>query len=375
MPETDNSLREFGAAIARVIRGESLEQEECRSLFAQVLGNTQPDLHQGAFIATLAAKGETAPEIAGAWQAIDEIDTIHVDSELPANLVENAGTGMDRLKTFNVSTAAALVAAAAGIPMARHGARALTSFCGTVDMAEALGVNVELDVEAVAASIRKAGIGLFNGMSPQVHPGALGRILSQIRFGSVLNISASLAHPAHPRLAVRGVHSPHLLTTVPEAMRETGFERAMIVHGFDHEGTPAIDELSILGKTHVRELMPDGHIDEYSLAPEDLGLSCCAYPRIAPTGNLQQEALRFVEVLADKGHAACQDFVCLNAAAILRVAGHTEDLAQGVNTARELIASHVVIEKLRAWVQAQNPNPDTGAARLETLLRQAGVSR
>ncbi len=145
--------------------------------------------------------------------------------------VENSGTGMDSFKTFNISTAAAIVAAAGGVRMARHGARAVTSDCGTVDMAKALGVDVDCGTDIVAESIFRAGIGLFNGMSPQVHPRALARVLSQTGFGSTLNIATSLANPASPRLAVRGVYRREMVATVAEVMRAIG--RWRMLNGTD----------------------------------------------------------------------------------------------------------------------------------------------
>ena len=181
---TDASLKSFGEGIDRLIGRQDLSRAECHAMFRQVLTDTQPDLHQGAFLAALTAKGPTPPEIAGAWQAIVELDTATVEVSQDGPLVDNCGTGMDSLKTFNVSSAAAVVAAAGGVRMARHGARGLTSACGTVDLLEAVGIAVDCDVAAVAHSIETCGIGLFNGMSPRVHPRALFRILSQIRFGS-----------------------------------------------------------------------------------------------------------------------------------------------------------------------------------------------
>ena len=227
----EQNLRAFGRTIGRLSQGESLSREEAKEAFRQVLANEQPELHQGAFLAALAAKGETPEEIAGSWEAIYELDTVKATPSTPAPLVENSGTGMDALKTFNISTAAAIVAAAGGVRMAKHGARAITSACGAVDIAEALGVDVECPPDVVVRSIEDAQIGLFNGMSQQVHPHALPRILSQIRFGSTLNIAASLANPASPRFALRGVYSSDMVAPTAEVMREIGYEHALVVHG------------------------------------------------------------------------------------------------------------------------------------------------
>ena len=227
---------------------------------------------------------------------------------------------MDTLKTFNVSSAAAIVAAARGARLARHGARALTSRCGAVDILEAVGVDVDCDVTAVERSIDVAGIGLFNGMSPAVHPGGLGRILSQIRFGSTLNIAASLANPVRPTHGVRGVYAEGLLGPVGDVMMEIGYEHALVVHGYDDRREAGMDELSVLGATVVSELRADGRRDSYTVEPEDFGMRRAAHGEIAPLGDLRSEAVRFLQVLGGRGHEACGDAACLNAAAVLYVA-------------------------------------------------------
>ncbi|HSO67871.1 MAG TPA: anthranilate phosphoribosyltransferase, partial [Desulfatirhabdiaceae bacterium] len=195
---TPEELKQFGWTIQRLIEKQDLSTAESDYMFRQILLNRQPDLQQGAFLAAMTSKGETPQEIAGAWSAIMETDTAQVSEDLGFPLVENSGTGMDQLKTFNVSTAAAVVAAARGACLARHGARALTSTCGTVDLLDAVGIDVNCDIKTTVKSIQQTGIGLFNGMSAKVHPNSLARILSQIRFGSTLNIAASLASPCRP---------------------------------------------------------------------------------------------------------------------------------------------------------------------------------
>ena len=243
MTPDDTALRAFGADVQRLIDGKDLTRERTYELFREMLLGEQPDLQQGALLAALVAKGETPEEIAGAWQAIVEFDTVPAALASVAAgagpLVENSGTGMDTLKTFNVSSAAAIIAAAGGARLARHGARALTSKCGAVDILEAVGVDVDCEAATVERSIDVAGIGIFNGMSPAVHPGGLGRILSQIRFGSTLNIAASLANPVRPTHAVRGVYSDGMLGPVGDVMMEIGYEHALVVHGYDDRRRPA----------------------------------------------------------------------------------------------------------------------------------------
>lgn len=360
-------LGEFGQKIQRLIQKEDLSGDETFGMFREVFENSQPDLQQGAFLAALVSKGETPEEIAGAWRAIDEFDTVHTEGELPEEIFENSGTGMDRLKTFNVSSASAIVAASCEVPMSRHGARALTSKCGTVDMLEAVGVDVECEVSVVEQSIRDAGIGLFNGMSPNVHPGALGRILSQIRFGSTLNIAASLANPARPTLGLRGVYSDRLVGSVADVMQKIGYRRGMVVYGTDKASGLGMDEISPCGETLIREFGVDGH-KEYSFVPEDAGIKTFKFEDIAFSGSLQSEARRFVGVLAGKGHERCVDFTCLNTAAILYVAGKCKSLKQGVEMSREVIEGGFAIDKLRQWVGAQNSSDSSGLERLESLL-------
>ena len=381
MTTDDSALRAFGADVQRLIRGEDLTRERTYELFRQVLLGEQPDLQQGALLAALVAKGETPEEIAGAWQAIVEFDTVPaaVESVAAARgpLVENSGTGMDTLKTFNVSSAAAIIAAARGARIARHGARALTSSCGAVDILEAVGVDVDCDGPTVERSIDVAGIGLFNGMSAAVHPGGLGRILSQIRFGSTLNIAASLANPMYPTHGVRGVYADGMLGPVGDVMMEIGYEHAMVVHGYDDRREAGMDELSVLGASVVSELHANGRRDSYTVEPEDLGLRRAAHSEIAPLGDLRSEAVRFIQVLGGRGHEACGDAACLNAAAVLYVAGRAADLGDGLAQAREAVATGAALAKLEEWVAAQAGGVDqrmSGEARLLALRQEAGLS-
>ena len=383
MTPDDTALRAFGADVQRLIEGRDLTRERTYELFRQVLLGEQPDLQQGALLAALVAKGETPEEIAGAWQAIVEFDTVPAAIASVAGagpqgpLVENSGTGMDTLKTFNVSSAAAIVAAARGARLARHGARALTSRCGAVDILEAVGVDVDCDVGAVERSIGLAGIGLFNGMSPAIHPGGLGRILSQIRFGSTLNIAASLANPLRPTHGVRGVYAEGLLGPVGSVMMEIGYEHALVVHGYDDRREAGMDELSVLGATVVSELRADGRRDSYTVEPEDFGLRRAAHGEIAPLGDLRSEAVRFLQVLGGRGHEACGDAACLNAAAVLYVSGQAADLGDGLAQAREAVASGAALAKLEEWVAAQAGGLErrsAGEARLAALRAEAGLS-
>ncbi len=363
------AVEEFGAYVQKLIERKNLSRSESYLLFRELLVNSQPDLQQGAFLAALAAKGETVDEIVGAWQAIDELDTVHVDG-LPETILDNSGTGMDGFKTFNVSSAAALVVAARGIPVARHGARAITSRCGTVDIMEAMGINVECPPAMVAHSINTAGIGLFNGMSPQVHPGGLGRILSQIRFGTTFNIAASLASPARPRRAMRGIYSRGLLEPVSQVMKQIGFQRALVVHGaVDARGT-GIDELSVCGPSSICHM--DGEMKNcFDIVPEDVGIPRYSAPEIAASETLEQEAIRFLSVVAGSGKfRGCEDFVALNAGAILWMEGVSPSLSAGVSDARHTLVAGAALDKLRSWCGSQCHDDGSGLKRLSLLEKK-----
>ncbi|HOV82187.1 MAG TPA: anthranilate phosphoribosyltransferase [Methanothrix sp.] len=367
----EESLRYFGSRVDGLIRGTSLSREEAFLLFQQILKNEQPDLQQGAFLAAITAKGATPQEIAGIWQAIYETDTVKVQPQVSCPLAENCGTGMDAIKTFNISTAASLVAAAGGVIMAKHGARAITSKCGTVDILEALGVDVECEPETVKRSIERAGIGIFNGMSSKVHPCALGRILSQIRFGTVLNVAGSLSNPARPEMAVRGVYSRQMVMPIAQAMQEIGYKRAYVVHGRSTDGQRGMDELSTLGCTLVAEITEDDGLQTYTLRPQDLGLACGDEHALLHSGRMDEEAVGLLRILEGREAGARREIVCLNAAPLLYMAGKAADLKEGVEKAAEIMDSGLPAKKLREWVACQNSDPGPRLERLEEMLAEA----
>jgi len=374
MPEwNDITLKDFGRLVQRLLGGEDLSREESYAAFREILLDKQPELHQGAFLAALTAKGETPAEIAGAWAAIVDLDTVATSNRLSAPLVENSGTGMDCLKTFNVSSAAAVIAAADGLRVARHGARALTSSCGTVDILEALGIDVDCEVAVVERSVATCGIGLFNGMSPKVHPHALARILSCIRFGSTLNIAASLASPCRPTHALRGVYSKSMVPKAAQVLQEIGCRRSLVVHGLDAVGTRGMDEISNIGETIVHESFPDGREEVYRLVPEEVGLPRRSYPEIAATGSVRQEAPRFLQILAGRGPRACVELACLNAGAMLYLADKARDIKTGLERALELVESGAALAKLREWLECQGDTSGAGQERLARVAAEAGL--
>jgi anthranilate phosphoribosyltransferase len=368
----EQSLRSFGQVINSLMAGENLTRQMSREIFCEILAGRQPDMHQGAALAALRMKGETAEEIAGCFEAIYDVDTNKGSIE-GLKIVENCGTGMDSLKTFNISTLSAIVSASLGVCLARHGARAITSRCGTVDLCEALGVDVECDVDMVCRSIESSGLGLFNGMSPNVHPGGLGRILSQIRFGSTFNIAASLANPVLPSIGVRGVGSPEQIEPALNVMRQIGYQKAIVFHGFDRDGLMGMDELSTLGVSRLGILTENGKTEFQEIRPEDVGLSRGNYEEIRPYGSVEEEAFDAVKTLAGRGNKSRTEIVALNTAVILWIVEKASSLREGVNTAMDQIMSGKPLTKLLEWVSVQNRNPDEGVGRVMTLYDKADV--
>jgi anthranilate phosphoribosyltransferase len=367
----NDKMKNFGNAINRLIAGENFSKEATRTLFAEILAGEQSEIHQGALLAAITAKGPTPAEIAGAWQAIYELDTVKSAPRTEKPLVDNCGTGMDAFKTFNISTCSGIVASAGGVCLARHGARALTSRCGTVDICEALGVDVECSAATVSSSIEKSGIGIFNGMSPQVHPQALFRILSQMSFGSILNIAASLANPVKPRYGVRGVYAKSMVKPVLETMQEIGFEKAIVFHGDSGNGVGGMDELSPGGESFVAELRIDGSVHDYSLRPEKVGLkTTTTLAGIAAGNDLKTEAVRILKVFSGRDKSVMYDTICLNTAPILYIADEVKDLTEGVEKARDIIDSGRALAKLSDWVKTQQEVGSSGEQRLAALLEE-----
>ncbi|HUG78485.1 MAG TPA: anthranilate phosphoribosyltransferase [Burkholderiales bacterium] len=370
MQANEDRFRWFGAIVGRLIRGENITRDEARECWRQICEEQQPETHQGAFIAALRAKGETLEEVAGTFEALYAYDTIKVSVLAPEPLIDNCGTGGDTLKTLNISTGAAILSAACGLTVVRHASRAVSSHCGAIDVIEALGVNVESAPELPKQSIERAGIGAWNGFSSAVHPRMLGRVGSQIRFSSTINLVGPLLNPTMPSHKVMGVATPAALDLEPRILKELGFKRAFVMHGTDEATGKAMDELSTLGPSHVSELLPDGTIERYTIAPEDLNLPRGNLRELASSGDLEQDALALLRVIAGKDDGPRSDIVCLNAAPLLFITGKATGLREAIDMAREAAANGSALKKLRAWVSWQNGRPEDGLPTLEKMLKR-----
>ncbi len=335
-------IRCFGAIVSRLIKKEHLTREEAFNAFTIILRNETTPLQQNAFLAALTAKGETTAEIAGCRDAIYQHDTIKVAPYVNGQIVENCGTGMDSFMTFNISTASSIIAAAHdGIYLARHGARAITGKYGTVDIAEQIGVDVDCDASIVVSSIVRCGIGLFNGMSAKVHPYALGRILSQIAFGSTLNIAASLASPVCADIGVRGVSSREMIRPAINSMKEIGYKRAVVFHGCIDGTDKGMDELSVCGDTYVEEYSQSGRIEIYTIRPEMFNIPLCKPDDLTAGKCAELETQGFVDLFRGKSSIARQYAAVVNAGMILYAASKTDSLRHGIDAALSLLLSAV----------------------------------
>lgn len=371
MHADEERLRSFGTIVARLTRGESITRAEARECWRQICEEEQPDLQQGAFIAALRAKPETPEEVAGTFEALYEYDTVKVKVATPEPLIDNCGTGADTLKTLNISTGAAIVAGACGLTVVRHAARAISSHCGAVDVVEALGVNVESAPELPKQSLEHAGICVWNAFLRSVHPRTVPRLVSQIRFGSTINLVGPLLNPTMPTYKVMGVPSLNAIDLEVRVLKELGFRRAFVMHGLDETTGKGMDELSTLGPTHVAELFADARTDRYVIAPEDLGLRRGTFAELASSRDVQRDALALLRVIAAKDDGPRSDIVCLNAAPMLYIMGKARDLRHGVEMAREAVASGSALAKLRAWVAWQNVKSGDGLAILDRMLERA----
>ena len=332
--------------IRRVSDGEDLEVGDARAAFRLFMQGEASPVLMGALLASLRTKGVSASEVAGGVMALAEA-VVPVSSRDPGELVDTAGTGGGGLTTFNISTAAALVAAGAGVRMAKHGNRSFTSRSGSADVLEALGVTIELTPERMAEVLDEAGIVFM--FAPLLHPAMrhVGPVRRELGIPTIMNLLGPLTNPAGARRQVVGVSDPTLVPLVVEALQELGHLRAMVVHGH-----PGIDEFSPLGPTRIAELR-DGEVEHYSLTPEDLGLETVG-PEGLGGGEPEDNARRIQEVLdgADRGSARAA--VVLNAAAAIHVADRTDDLREAVGLAQESLDSGAAAAALDALRRASS---------------------
>jgi anthranilate phosphoribosyltransferase len=322
--------------LERLIEGHDLTQAEARALMNAIMDGSVGEATLAAVLTALRIKGETVEEIAGFATAMRE----HLVPVQPRRntLVDTCGTGGDGKHTFNISTAAALVAAAMGIGVAKHGNRAVSSRSGSADVLEALGVNIALPPAAVAELIDRVGIGFL--FAPQHHPAMkhAAPVRRQLGVRTVFNVLGPLTNPAGVKRQLLGVFSPDLTGVLCSVLRTLGAERVYVVHGLD--GT---DEVSITAETQVSAL-ERGQVRTYRFAPEEAGLERAA-PEAIAGGDAAHNAVRLRAILAGE-RGPLVDAVVLNAAFVAMAADRAGSPAEGVGQAREAIASGRAAELL-----------------------------
>jgi anthranilate phosphoribosyltransferase len=329
-------------AIALVVTGKDLDEQQMTAVMQEIMSGEATDAQIGSFITALRMKGETIDEIVGAVRVMREkatfVDT-GVDTAAGDLLMDIVGTGGDGSGTFNVSTTTAFVVAGAGIPVAKHGNRAVSSSCGSADVLEALGVDLSMPAERVAQCVRTVGIGFL--FAPMLH-GAMKYAIGPRRemgIRTIFNILGPMTNPAGANVQLTGVFDKALTKTIAEVLGRLGMKRTLVVWG---EGN--MDEMTITGTSHVADAH-DGKVDTYTVEPEDVGLSRATLADIKGGETVEESAAQVREVLGNTPGARL-DMVLLNGGAALMAAGKAEDLKAGVAMAREIIASGAALEKL-----------------------------
>jgi anthranilate phosphoribosyltransferase len=331
--------------IRALLDGKGLSRADMHTVFCEVMDNGVSDVQKTALLVSLRMKGETANEITGAAEAMRErVIPLDVD---PDGLVDTCGTGGDGMGTINVSTLAALVAAGAGITVAKHGNRAVSSSCGSADVLAELGVRIDLDAAAMAEVLKRAGISFL--FAPKLHPAmaAVAAIRKELGVRTIFNLLGPLTNPARARRQVLGVYAPHLVPLIGEVLLALGAEHALVVHSDD-----GLDEISPSAATTVCEVSARGGMKAYRLDPEELGIE-----RVEPDairgGDAAANAAIGRDVLAGAKGAA-RTAVLLNSGAAIYVGGAAASIREGVAIAAESIDSGRALRKLEDLIAATN---------------------
>ena len=323
-------------ALVTLLDRRDLARAEAREVMDEIMRGEATPAQIGGFLVALRSKGETADEIAGCAEAMREhVLPVHPQRD---DLVDTAGTGGDGGGTFNISTAAALVAAAAGAAVAKHGNRAVSSQSGSADVLEALGFSLEQPPERIAESIDTLGFGFM--FAPSHHPAMrhAAPVRRELATRTVFNVLGPLTNPAGARAQVIGVFAPSLVRTLADVLAQLGARRAFVVHG-----AYGIDELSPAGPNLVCEVA-DGGVHERTIDPAELGIDPCP-PEALAGGSPAENADSIRRIFAGE-QGGKRDAVLLNAAGAIAAAGHAADLREGLESAREALDSGAAAERL-----------------------------
>ncbi len=332
--------------LAKVTNKETLTPEEISEFINAVAADEVTDVQIAGFQVGLLMKGTNTDELAAFANAM-RANCVPIRANVKDEMMDTCGTG-GGLSTFNISTATALVAAAAGIPIAKHGSRSISSLSGSADVLEALGVNINLNNEQAAKLIEDIGIAFI--YAPLFHP-VMGKVLppeSELGIKTIFyTIIGPLINPSFAPRHLLGVYKAELLDTVSEVAKNIGYTKAMFVYGED-----GLDEISLLGKTRINELK-DGKIIKYTIEPEDFGLKRCSLDDIK-TGTPTENADTIRGVFSGKISGPRKDAIVLNAAGALVVGGKAKDFTEGVELAKELIENGSAEKKLQELITESN---------------------
>ncbi len=340
---TSAAANPLAASIRRLALGQELPGDELTAAFDLVMSGEATPAQLAALLMGLRVKGETAVEVAAVVRAMRRA-MVALPAERSDELVDTCGTGGGSVQTFNISTAAALVAAGAGVRVAKHGNRSFTTQCGSADVLEALGISIDAPVEVMARSLAEAGIVFM--FAPLMHPAMrhVGPVRGQLGIPTVMNIVGPLSNPAFAGRQVVGVGDAGRVPLIAGALRELGTIHALVVHG-----EPGLDELSPLGPTRVIEIR-DGESREWTLDPERFGLTATR-EELAPGGPPAANAEIVLRVLEGKGNRGATAAVLLNAGAAIYVAGLAGNFEAGLERARQSLDSGAALgalDRLRA---------------------------
>lgn len=336
-----------GPAIQLLLDGHHLSRADARELMGSVMDGEETPAQIAGFLVALRTKGETADEIAGFAEAM----RAHVVAVTPSRspVVDIVGTGGDGAGTFNISTAAAIVAAAAGAAVAKHGNRAASSAAGSADVLEELGLQLEQSPEGIAHSIDELGFGFMFARAHHPAMRHVAAVRQELGIRTVFNVLGPLANPAGACDGVFGVYSPDLAATYAEALAELGSRRAFVVHG-----AGGLDELSPCGANLIVEVV-DGDLSEWELDPRDLGIEP-PDPAELQGGSVAENAAIIRSVLEGE-RGGRRDAVLLNAAAALVASGIADDLGEGLGLGGEEIDSGAAASRLDALITFSNAEP------------------
>ncbi len=333
-------------AIEKVVNKQDLSYDEAYTVMNEIMSGESTPTQNAAFLASLStksAKAETTDEIAGCAAAMrDHATKVETDFDV----FEIVGTGGDNAQSFNISTTSALVAAAGGVKVAKHGNRAASSKCGTADCLEALGVNLDQSPEKCAELLDKVGMCFFFAQKYHTSMKYVGSIRKELGFRTVFNILGPLTNPATPKMQLLGVYDEYLVEPLAQVLINLGVKRGMVVYGRDK-----LDEISLSSDTAVCEFK-DGWFKSYTIKPEDFGFERCQKSDLVGGTPAENAEITRKILKGEKGHK--RNAVLMNAGAALYITGKAPTMADGIKLAAELIDSGKAYETLEKFIQVSN---------------------